>query len=106
MIQVANSHLPFGGVGKSGYGRYHGDSGFIAFSNERGIVNCKSGDMYPMTTRFPPFTEKSKSMTLKLLKFADITYSQIGKVLLIIFIIIAIAVGLGVGLPAILNSHK
>lgn len=32
-IQVANSHLPFGGVGKSGYGRYHGEAGFKYFSN-------------------------------------------------------------------------
>lgn len=24
VVQMLNSHLPFGGVGKSGYGRFHG----------------------------------------------------------------------------------
>ena len=32
MIQITNPHLPFGGVGKSGMGRYHGRAGFEAFS--------------------------------------------------------------------------
>lgn len=33
VLQMANHHLPFGGVGSSGYGRYHGISGFKNFSN-------------------------------------------------------------------------
>jgi len=28
VMQIGNADLPFGGVGMSGYGRYHGKSGF------------------------------------------------------------------------------
>jgi len=30
--------LPFGGVGNSGMGKYHGRESFLAFSNKRAIV--------------------------------------------------------------------
>lgn len=33
LFQMVNPNLPFGGVGQSGYGRYHGIEGFKAFSN-------------------------------------------------------------------------
>lgn len=39
IMHVANHHLPFGGVGNSGMGSYHGHESFLAFSNKRGIVN-------------------------------------------------------------------
>jgi coniferyl-aldehyde dehydrogenase len=37
MQHVFQSALPFGGVGNSGFGRYHGDEGFKAFSVARGV---------------------------------------------------------------------
>lgn len=38
LMHVANHHLPFGGVGNSGMGTYHGHESFLAFSNKRAIV--------------------------------------------------------------------
>jgi len=38
LIHAAQDDLPFGGVGASGMGRYHGREGFITFSNPRGVV--------------------------------------------------------------------
>ena len=35
VLQAGVSELPFGGVGASGYGRYHGRAGFETFSHER-----------------------------------------------------------------------
>jgi coniferyl-aldehyde dehydrogenase len=33
-----NADMPFGGVGMSGYGRYHGIEGFKQFSNTKGVM--------------------------------------------------------------------
>lgn len=38
LLHVANDNLPFGGVGNSGMGRYHGKDSFLAFSNIRSVV--------------------------------------------------------------------
>ncbi|MDR1181049.1 MAG: aldehyde dehydrogenase [Bacteroidales bacterium] len=39
IMHIANHHLPFGGVGNSGMGKYHGHESFFAFSNKRSIVS-------------------------------------------------------------------
>ena len=39
IMHVSNSNLPFGGVGNSGMGSYHGERSFLAFSHERAVVN-------------------------------------------------------------------
>ena len=38
-MHFANSNLPFGGVGNSGIGRYHGKESFRAFSNSRSVID-------------------------------------------------------------------
>ena len=38
IMQIANDRLPFGGVGNSGMGRYHGRDSFDAFSHRRAVV--------------------------------------------------------------------
>jgi len=39
LMHMVNHHLPFGGVGNSGMGTYHGKNSFLAFSNARAILN-------------------------------------------------------------------
>lgn len=39
VMHVSNSHLPFGGVGNSGIGSYHGEAGFRAFSHYKSILD-------------------------------------------------------------------
>ncbi len=54
LIHFANERLPFGGIGPSGIGRYHGDAGFEAFSNMRAVMR----DRFSLTYRlFPPYTK-------------------------------------------------
>ena len=38
IMHIANEHIPFGGVGNSGMGRYHGKESFEAFSHTRSII--------------------------------------------------------------------
>jgi aldehyde dehydrogenase (NAD+) len=38
IMHIANENLPFGGVGNSGMGSYHGRGSFDAFSHKRAVV--------------------------------------------------------------------
>jgi aldehyde dehydrogenase (NAD+) len=66
LIHLANPNLPFGGVGTSGLGSYHGAAGFKAFSHERAVL--KQG--MPALSRFlePPYAESMKALTIRLIK--------------------------------------
>jgi aldehyde dehydrogenase (NAD+) len=37
-MQFSNNALPFGGVGNSGMGNYHGEAGFKSFSHYKSIM--------------------------------------------------------------------
>jgi aldehyde dehydrogenase (NAD+) len=53
LMHVANHHLPFGGVGNSGMGRYHGQESFLAFSNKRAVVSTPTWIDIPL--KYVPF---------------------------------------------------
>lgn len=65
LVQVANPSVPFGGVGPSGMGRYHGSDGFAEFSHKKTVVNrfCILDPAF----KYPPFSDKRVSMLRKLL---------------------------------------
>ncbi len=54
VIHLANSNLPFGGVGLSGMGNYHGFFGFKTFSHERAVLS--QGPIDSLKTFYPPYT--------------------------------------------------
>jgi aldehyde dehydrogenase (NAD+) len=60
MVHFANSHLPFGGVGPSGLGSYHGFHGFRAFSHERAVLRQGRVDM--LKSVYPPYGAKVARM--------------------------------------------
>ena len=51
------SDMPFGGVGHSGYGKYHGKWGFYSCSHLKTVVNKLPLNIWPLSSRFPPFTK-------------------------------------------------
>lgn len=57
MWHFGQDDLPFGGVGKSGYGAYHGYDGFRNFSHAKAVYRQTSNDKIPAMLR-PPYTEK------------------------------------------------
>lgn len=56
IIHVASSHIPFGGVGPSGMGQYHGKSSFDTFSHRKSIV--KRETFFELPLRFAPYNNK------------------------------------------------
>lgn len=58
IVQTANGNLPFGGIGNSGMGAYHGRESFETFSHCRSIVDS-SLYLYP-NFKFPPYADKFK----------------------------------------------
>lgn len=58
MIQFVNKRLPFGGVGHSGIGAYHGKLGFDTFSHHKAIVKKPTWGDNPI--RYAPYKNKLK----------------------------------------------
>lgn len=54
MMQYANKSLPFGGVGSSGIGAYHGKNSFDIFSHRKPMV--KRGTWLDIPLRYPPYS--------------------------------------------------
>lgn len=65
IIHVASSHLPFGGVGASGIGSYHGKESFNTFTHRKSVV--KRGTFMDIGVRYAPYKDKIK-MLRKLMK--------------------------------------
>jgi aldehyde dehydrogenase (NAD+) len=55
VIQIASPYLPYGGVGNSGIGRYHGRKSFETFSNMRSVI-VKS-NLLDISLRYPPYNK-------------------------------------------------
>ena len=65
-IHLGNPYLPYGGVGASGTGSYHGRSSFETFSHKKGILNRKVNLFADMI--YPPSTERKLSLVRRFLK--------------------------------------
>lgn len=62
MVHYADKNLPFGGVGHSGMGAYHGYSTFTTFSHQKAIV--KRSRWLDIPLRYPPYKQKAKWLQL------------------------------------------
>ena len=56
MIHFVNKRLPFGGVGHSGIGAYHGNLSFDTFSHQKSIV--KKANWLDLPVRYAPYLDK------------------------------------------------
>lgn len=71
VLHVAAHDAPFGGVGNSGMGYYHGRYGILTFSHFRTYINAMPSWMEPMlSARYPPYTvAKSNKLEQNLASF-------------------------------------
>ncbi len=66
IVHLTASRLPFGGVGNSGFGKYHGKAGFDTFSNQKSVL--RQTLLFDIPRRFPPNDEKDLKVLRTLLK--------------------------------------
>lgn len=66
MVHFSNKRLPFGGVGHSGIGAYHGKLSFDVFSHQKSIV--KKANWLDLPMRYAPYKDKLQTIK-KLLKW-------------------------------------
>ena len=63
IIHCTSEGLPFGGIGRSGIGNYHGKASFDAFSHKKSVVKYKKFEDISM--KYPPFNEKKLELIKK-----------------------------------------
>lgn len=64
VFQVAQDDLPFGGIGQSGMGHYHGYEGFLTFSKARSVLS--KGHLNSAKIIYPPYGGKLLRLIYKL----------------------------------------
>jgi aldehyde dehydrogenase (NAD+) len=66
LVQIENLDAPFGGVGMSGTGNYHGFYGFKTFSHERNVM--RQGPVSAIEKFYPPYDTPAQKRLLAALK--------------------------------------
>lgn len=66
IVHLANENLPFGGVGNSGMGSYHGKASFDTFTHEKSIVGGTSS--FDVSFKYPPYTTEKYRKLRKFIK--------------------------------------
>ena len=66
LLQFGNHEIPFGGVNNSGIGKSNGFFGFQEFSNMKGVMKRRFGNMNFL---FPPYTEKVNKLVSWAVKY-------------------------------------
>lgn len=65
IMHLGNENLPFGGIGNSGIGNYHGKFGFKTFSHQKAVLERATWG--EPNIKYPPYSEKKLSWIKRLL---------------------------------------
>jgi len=65
VMHISNPNLPFGGVGNSGIGNYHGKKGFETFSHHKSLM--KRADWIDLPLKYPPYSIGKLNVVKKVL---------------------------------------
>jgi aldehyde dehydrogenase (NAD+) len=64
LMHFSDPKLPFGGVGSSGLGAYHGHHSFEAFSHKKGVL--KTANFIDPSVKYPPYDDSKRRILRKL----------------------------------------
>lgn len=66
IMQISNRLLPFGGVGSSGIGAYHGHHSIDTFSHHKSMI--RKASWFDLDLLYPPYSQKTLNLIRKILK--------------------------------------
>jgi len=98
IIHLSIETLPFGGVGNSGYGSYHGKNSFDTFSHMKAVCIRDFGFIGENLGKFryPPYTEANKRAAQNLLKRRNFGLPSSMSAAAVIFGVLCLATTIGV----------
>jgi aldehyde dehydrogenase (NAD+) len=65
IMHIGNSKMPFGGVGPSGMGAYHGQHSFETFSHRKAVL--RRGFKFDLKMMYPPYTKARTNFVKKVM---------------------------------------
>lgn len=68
--------LPFGGVGESGWGSYHGENGFLAFSHRKAVLEMPGWMEIAQKSRYPNNYVEGTHKRMKMVMTAPLGFSR------------------------------
>ncbi len=68
LVHASCEDLPFGGIGNSGMGNYHGREGFLTFSHQKAVFRQAKLDVVELAGMLPPYGEKCEKQLDKMTK--------------------------------------
>lgn len=66
IVHLSNTNIPFGGVGQSGLGHYHGEDSFKEFTHQKSIV--EKNRLVKLSILYPPYTKNKMSIIKKIMR--------------------------------------
>lgn len=66
VMHISNPNLPFGGIGASGIGSYHGEAGFACFSHQKSIL--KKSNFLELPFKYAPMSDRKLMWVRNLFK--------------------------------------
>lgn len=93
IIHLSNHNIPFGGVGLSGVGSYHGHFSFLTFSHSKAVM-FKTPYM-DLEARYPPYTQGKQSLirNLSLVETVPLRYRRLAALLFRLALYALLALG-------------
>ena len=65
IMHITNRNLPFGGIGSSGIGSYHGKKSFETFTHQKSVMKSSRIDI---PIKYPPYTSEKLALLKKVFK--------------------------------------